>query len=310
MLLFPDDTNKVLGVSIYSMNPDIANRNIFSDETLSEFKKVSKDICLLVNFVSWEEASVAETVDRVEERDIKILYRINSYDIKGRGLLPCNRMRYDSVSLSEFPYYAFLQENMKIRDSGNSVSGAMQLMHAVHFLAANKRCGVVSLKKTLKGFSPETVIPVPFSVSLSGGAFVVRSMKGISPYGSVIPRRSLELEGAGDDILAASHVLWNGYYPAVLSGFKIASEKVESDGSDSRALMENNNCRFIQDTFNHHYSYTDKGANLVDASVYLEHGGPSVTESYQKMYAMSYKDSKVSAVLDTQAKFVKGSAFS
>ena len=283
-MLFPE--TKVLGISVYTEDPEAAS--ILSEDSLKDIQKISSISCLLVNFVSpkWTQDKMDEMLDKIDFLGIEVHSFLNSYEMKGRGLRPYNRMRYDSVVLQELPFYAFFSDSTEFRKKKDGKrDDILGLLDAVHYLSVHRRCGIVSFRQKADS---DSVVPIPLDASCTGNGMVVRSMKGISPYGAVIPRRSLSLEGAGEELLVASHVLWNGYYPAVRLGVKFQKGKKDMEGSDSRAIMENNNCRFIQETFNHHYAYNDKDKNLVDVSVYLDHGGQSITGEFQSRNTFSY----------------------
>lgn len=292
-----DSNHEILGFVVPTNEPDVAFNYLLS--SLDGLEDAAPISTFLFNFQKpWTDDQIKRAVELCESHGFAVRYTFNSYEIKGKGLVPFNQIRGDACKLMpEAKFFMLMDDDFSFRGRSGAISKSAgdQIVDIIHYMLSHPKCGVTLLKGNyyLKEVAKYEVAP---AVSIDNRYITDKGiiLKNFDPdNGLVVPIEALSLLGSDEEKVACAWRLFHGYYPAVINHARILhyencnSTTVENAPVKGEAMynwntdeiLDANTNKFIRE---HFYKDFKNGAwritKLVDHNQYLRAGGPDVTD--------------------------------
>ena len=304
-----DSNHEILGFVIPTNEPDVAFSYLLS--SLDGLKDAAPISTFLFNFQKpWTYDQIRRAVKICESYGFAVRYTFNSYEIKGKGLVPFNQIRGDASKLMpEAKFFMLMDDDFSFRgrSSASSRSAGDQIVDIVHYMVSHPNCGITLLKGNyyLKEVNKYEVAP---AVSIDNRYVTDKGiiLKNFDPdNGLVVPNEALALLGSDEEKLACAWRLFHGYYPAVINHARILhyencnSTMIENApvtgetmyGWNTNEILEANTNKFIREHF--YKDFKNRAwriTQLVDYEQYLQAGGFDITDAnFRSLATVNYE---------------------
>lgn len=298
------NTHTILGMALPTNEPDTAFEYIL--KSLDHFKEVAPITTFLMNFQKpWSDGEIIKATEIIKSYGFEVRWSFNSYEVKGEGLVPFNKIRTDACKLMpEAKFYALTDDDMQFCGPSPNIfkSAGQQYLEAIHYLTMHDNCGLVLIGGTMfRKISKYSIGPVPLvSEYLTNRGFIARN---IYPEGYSLPNDAYELVGSDEEKVTAADRLFRGWYPAKFGCGRIRHyENTGKKGkleSGSKAynwnkveILRENNFKFIKDHYKVDFSMNEGDYDVVDHDQYFANGGVNVYDKeVVKMLTTDYTNS-------------------
>ena len=292
-----ESNHEILGFAVPTNEPDVAfNYLLSSIENLREVAPIST---FLFNFQKpWTEDQISKAVKICEDNGFAVRYTFNTYEIKGKGLIPFNQIRGDACKLMpNAKFYVLMDDDFSFlpRSGSYNKSAGELYLDLIYYMTKHPDCGFILLKGRLYlNEVPKYQIAPALSLDnryITDKGILLRNFK--PEEGLALPNSALGLLGSDEEKIACSWRLFNGMYPAVINRCrtlhyencnttKVENKPVSGEdmyGWNKKDILDANVNKYIKE---HFYADFKNGAwritQLVDHQHYLEVGGCDVTD--------------------------------
>lgn len=310
-----NSNHEILGFVVPTNEPDVAFSYLL--KSLDGLQDAAPISTFLFNFQKpWTEKQIAQAVDICKSYGFEVRYAFNTYEIKGKGLVPFNQIRGDACKLmSEAKYFMLMDDDFSFRGKSGAISKSAgdQIVDIIHYMMNHPKCGVTLLKGNyyLKDVAKYEVAPAPSIDNryITDKGIILKNFD--STNGLVVPNEALTLLGSDEEKVACAWRLYHGYYPAVINHARILHyencnsttiENAPVTGENmynwnTTEILDANTNKFIRE---HYYAKFKNGAwrttKLLDHQDYLDAGGNDVTDpDFRKNNTINYQNISTSA---------------
>lgn len=274
--------SKLLGLVLPTNNPSIMYKYLLSS---IENIQVAKDyIEFLINFQSpYTEVEINDIVSKIRSYGIEVKYTYSTYEVKGKGLVPFNRIREDTTVLDkDCEYYMLLDDDMTFLGSSAKMprTSGEQLLEALIYLKKNPKCGIfVCGGSLIKKIPLDTIAPIDYNREYVTGRGLIFKNIGKNEGWQLVPVEAHDLLGSDEEKVEAAARIARGYYVSEMPFVRINHYENQvsqrnKNGKIPGSVMYNWNTQEIRDQNNHkfirdHYNpeYTSGKGNVVSIGI-------------------------------------------
>lgn len=302
--------HKILGLVIPTNEPNTAYSHIL--KSIDAFKEVAPISTFLINFQDpWTRDQMIEVVNLIKNYGFDVEYSFNTYEVKGKGLVPINKIRNDTaMMLPDAKFYALIDDDFTFRygtEKMNKTAG-QQYVDVIHYMMNHPNCGLVMMGGTLIKTPPRYVIAptiLPNSY-LTNRGYILKAMN--PEDGQFLPKDAIDLLGSDEDRVLAAYRLYNGLYPAKMS----SSRTTHYDNSvvpgykmyewNTQEILNANNHKFIRDNYFSEFDGSEYNTRVVTYDQFEKAGGidvydSNIVEENSTNYYMSNCDEEISEII-------------
>lgn len=309
----------ILGFSLPTNEPETAFEYILT--SLENLKAVAPISTFLINFQKpWTEEQINKAVSLIESYGFEVRWSFNEYEIKGKGLVPFNRIRDDACKLMPEAFaYALTDDDMTYKGSSPKMkkNAGEQFLDSIHYLLHYEKCGMVLFGGSLYKKTPNYQLqPVDIiNTYITGRGLIFRNLGDDC---RTIPKECLDFVGSDEEKISAAYRLAKGYYPAKLRMARVhhyenhrAKESknpkkndnkltsgAEQYGWNDAKILDENNLGYIKEHYNPEFKGKDN-YNVCSFENYTNAGGINVyDEEVVKKYNYNYENKTSEEVLN------------
>lgn len=303
-----NSTHTTLGLAVPTNEPDVAFRYLLKD--LHHLKALSKFATFLFNFQKpWTSEQIDEAINICKSQGFDVRYSFNSYEVKGKGLVPFNQIRGDACRLMpEARFFMLMDDDFSFLGASSShhQDAGTQLLCVLHYLLTFEDCGFILLKNDYcyKEQIPRYVVsPTPTMDNryITDKGIILRNFD--ANQGWVVPHDAIELLGSDEEKIACAWRLFNGMYPAAINHTRIRHyENSNSTTTDNppvsgeemyqwnaKDILEANANRYIRENF--YPDFINRGwrvTQLIDPEIYSKAGGHELSDDFRDTRSIDY----------------------
>lgn len=288
----------ILGFVCPTNEPEVALRFLLA--SIENLKEVAPISTFLFNFQQpWTEEQTHKAVDICKSNGFEVRFTFNSYTIKGKGLIPFNRIRADAAKLMpEAKFFALTDDDFAYQGRSGSYwkSAGEQYIDLIYYMMKYPRCGFILMKGRfyLNDIEKYNIAPTP---ALDNRYITDKGIlaRNFSPAeGLLIPDSALDLLGSDEEKIICSWRLYNGFYPAAINRAKTLhyehnntkdSAKKISSGEEmyawnEKSILDDNVNKFIRENYcPDFYNKGGRVSKIVDYEAYYVAGGINLEDS-------------------------------
>lgn len=301
---------ETVGLVFPTNEPDTAFEFLF--KSLENLKVIAPISTFLINFQSpWTPEQMEEAINIIKSYGFGVKQVFSTYEIKGKGLIPINRIREESARLMpNAELYALIDDDMTFLSPSAKMSktGGEQYLDAIHYMINHPKCGIALFGGSLYRKTPSYYLkPVDIvNTYLTTKGIIYKNISKDASKGLLIPIEAIDLVGSDEERVAAGYRLVNGYYPVKTRNTRVnhyenhrvknstkrgnlVTSGTDAYGWNTQEILEKNNTKFIRENFNP--KYRGNGAfDVCSLENYLNNGGIDVyDEKVAKSHEVSYE---------------------
>lgn len=315
------DRHTLLGFALPTNEPQTAFDYILT--SLDNLRAVAPISTFLINFQKpWTKEEMEKAVEIIKSYGFAVRYTYNEYEIKGKGLVPFNRIRDDACKLMPEAFaYALTDDDMTYKGSSATMkkNAGEQFLDSIHYLLTHEKCGMVLFGGSLYRKSPNYVLQPCDIVNtyITGKGLIFRNL---GDECRTIPKECLDFVGSDEEKVSAAYRLAKGYYPVKLRMARVHhyenhrskekkkknEDKLVTSGQDAygwntEEILNANNLGYIKKNFNPKYKGKDN-YDVCSLENYFNGGGidvydEEIVKKYRKNYENMSKDEVISDII-------------
>lgn len=291
-----------LALVIPTNEPEVAFQLLLAN--LHNLSSASDYITLLFNFQRpWTNAQISAALALCEEANLNTEFTINEYEIKGKGLVPFNQIRFDACNLlPNAKYFMLVDDDFDFLGRTGSINkdAGEQLLDCIHYMDTFNDCGIILLKNRtyLKHVDKYVIAPAPSlsNTYLTANGIILRNLNPAE--GLILPNEAVSLLGSDEEKIACAWRMSKGYYPAIMNRARISHyENTVNTRSEigvvdkpltgeymydwnSKDILDNNANKFIRENFLPEFVNLGwKSQEIVHSTTYYASGGLDLSDS-------------------------------
>lgn len=269
-----------LGFLIPTNSPDTF-KSLFLP-SIDNLLSARKYVKFLINFQKpWTEDEISEVVSEIRGKGFSVDYRINSYSVEGKGLVPFNRIRNDAFLIdTSLDYYMITDDDMVFLPESPSLGrdAGDQILEDIIFLDRHPEFGVIFHRgrSPLYRYVSDSIFGEDYKKisQCNEKGIVFRVIEDSDGVRRLFPEGSEDLLGSDEEKVLISYRLntvnesEGVYYQlAVHPYFRIRHWEHHGKVKDSGAKKYNwnldsirnqNNFKYIRDHYNPRFTSTNK----------------------------------------------------
>ena len=293
-----EPNHKILGFAVPTNEPEVAFNYLLS--SVENLKEVAPISAFLFNFQKpWTDDQITKAVAICENHGFAVRYSFNTYEVKGKGLVPFNQIRGDACKLMpDAKFYVLMDDDFSFlpRSGSYNKSAGEQYLDLIYYMTQHPDCGFILLKGRLylNEVSKYQIAP---ALSLENRYITDKGilLRNFNPEeGWALPHTALGLLGSDEEKIACSWRLYNGMYPAVINRCRtlhyencnttqVENKPVSGEemyGWNKKDILDANVNKFIKENF---YPDFKNGAwritKLVEPEQYFNQGGIDISDT-------------------------------
>lgn len=295
------DPNNVVGLIMPTIEPYTLRK--YWLPSLKNIKEIASIANICINFQDpYTQEDVDEIVSEIKSYGFKVYYQLrDKYDIPGKGLVPFNKIRNDTVMLNPHSlFYVLTDDDFSYQGaSAKSPSAGVQYLRAIYYMLSYPNCGCVLTGGSMYRYNPiNTIGPTRYINGewyITGKSLFLKSMR---EHGyELFPDDSLELYGAKEECLLCASRINEGLFPAKFGNARIRHDENRNHDKEIKPgheefgwlkdeIVENNVNEYIRS----HYHTDMRGVYSYDVvlpEVYQSKGGINHKEDHDK-YSINF----------------------
>lgn len=298
VIIMKSNPHTILGFVCPTNEPEVAFSLLLS--SMENLKEVAPISTFLFNFQKpWTDEQVHKAVDICKSNGFEVRFTFNSYTIKGKGLIPFNRIRADAAKLMpEAKFFALTDDDFAYQGRNGSYmkSAGEQYIDLIYYMMKYPKCGFILMKGRyyLNDIKKYNIAPTPNLDNryLTDKGILVRNFNPVE--GLLLPNSALDLLGSDEEKIICGWRLYNGFYPAAINRAKTLhyehnntkdlTKKVFSGEEmyawNEKSILDDNVNKFIRE--NYYPDFHNRGwrvTKIVDDNDYYLAGGINLKDS-------------------------------
>lgn len=277
-------SNRTLGIVLPTNNPNAMYQYLLP--SLENLLPAKKFVTFLINFQPpWRQEDIEGCCEEIRSYGFELLVGFGKYEVKGKGLVPINKIREDTAQIDPYcKYYMIFDDDMSFLGPSEKMPRCAgdQIVESLIYMTTNWDCGVLVFGGSLiKKIDRDSIAPISRDREyVTGRGIIFKNMRGGRPFGSVlVPEGAYELLGSDEEKVIAGWRLFNGLYAAEMPFVRInhyenqVSKRNKNGKIPGKVLYEwntdeiknSNNFKFIRENYNPDYA-SGKG-NIVKSII-------------------------------------------